>query len=61
MGTIDELRAKAAEIDDAVDATIQSTKQKTTWAIAGFVLLALLAFVLGRRGGKKVVVEVRRR
>jgi hypothetical protein len=61
MGTIDELRAKATEIDDAVDATIQSTKQKTTWVVAGFVLLALLAFVLGRRGGKKVVVEVRRR
>lgn len=61
MATIDELRAKATEIDDAVDATIQSTKQKTTWVIGGFLLLALLAFVLGRRGAKKVVVEVKRR
>lgn len=61
MGTIDELRAKATEIDDAVDATIENARQTTLLVVGGFLLLAVLAFVLGRRGSKKVVVEVRRR
>ena len=61
MATIDELRAKATEIDDTVDATIENAKQTTILVVGGVLLLAVLAFVLGRRGSKKVVVEVRRR
>ena len=61
MATIDEIRAKAAELDDAVEATAESAKRSVTLLIGGVVVLAILAFVLGRRGSKKVVVEVRRR
>lgn len=61
MATIDEIRAKAAEIDDTIDQTIENTRQGVVLLVVGVVVLALLAFVLGRRGGKKVVVEVRRR
>ncbi len=61
MATIDEIRAKATEIDDAVEATTESAKRSVTVLLVGVVVLAILAFVLGRRGSKKVVVEVRRR
>lgn len=61
MATIDEIRAKAAEIDDAVESTTESAKRSVTVLLVGVVVLAILAFVLGRRGSKKVVVEVRRR
>ena len=61
MATIDEIRAKAAEIDDTIDQTIENTRQGVVLLVVGVVVLALLAFVLGRRGGKKVVIEVRRR
>lgn len=61
MATIDQIRAKAAEIDDAVEQTAQTAKQGVTLLVVAVVLLAILGFVLGRRGSKKVVVEVRRR
>lgn len=61
MATIEEIRAKAAEIDDTVDQTIEDARQGVVLLVVGVVVLALVAFVLGRRGGKKVVVEVRRR
>ena len=61
MSTIDQIRAKATEIDDAVEASTKSAKQGVTVLLVGVVVLAILAFVLGRRGSKKVVVEVRRR
>lgn len=61
MATIDELRAKAAEIDDTVEATVDNARQSAIALLVGLVLVVLLAFVLGRRGRKKVVVQVRRR
>ena len=61
MATIDQIRAKAAEIDDAVDQTARSAKQGVTVLLVAVLVLAVLGFLLGRRGSKKVVVEVRRR
>lgn len=61
MATIDELRAKAAEIDDTVESSVENARQSAILLLVGLVLVVLLAFVVGRRGRKKVVVQVRRR
>ncbi len=62
MATIDELRAKAAEIDATLDDTRAQAKTGMM-IVAGLVLLAILvAFVTGRRRGvsRRAIVEVYR-
>ncbi len=62
MATIDELRAKAAEIDATLDDTRAQAKTGMM-IVAGLVLLAVLvAFVTGRRRGvsRRAIVEVYR-
>jgi len=59
--TIDRLRATARDIDDSLTSSVEVARRGIVWVIVGVALLALVAFLLGRRGGKKVVVEVRRR
>lgn len=62
MATIDELRAKAAEIDATLDETKAQAKNGIM-IVAGLVLLAIfVAFVIGRRRGvsRRAIVEVYR-
>ncbi len=62
MATIDELRAKAAEIDAALSDTKAQAKSGLV-AVAGVVLIAVaVAFLIGRRRGssRSAVVEVYR-
>ena len=62
MATIEEVRQKASQIDEALNSTKESAKQGA--ARAGIVLFVLLivVFLLGRRRGKSrnTVVEVYR-
>jgi len=58
-----DIRAKLAEIDGSVQTTAKAAAPVGIAAGAGAVLLLLvLAYLLGRRGGKKrrTVVEIRR-
>lgn len=59
--TLDRLRATAGDVDDSLASSVEVARRGIVWVIVGVALLALVAFLLGRRGGKKVVVEVRRR
>lgn len=61
MSTLDRLRATAADLDDSLTTSVETARRGVVWVVAGVSVLALTAFILGRRGGKKVVVEVRRR
>jgi hypothetical protein len=62
MATIEEVRQKASQIDEALNSTKESAKQGA--GRAGIVLFVLLivVFLLGRRRGKSrnTVVEVYR-
>ena len=58
-----DIEAKLREIKGDVDETAQSAKPiAEIAAIGGVILLVLLAYLLGRRKGKKrtTVVEIRR-
>lgn len=58
--TVDDIRAKAREVEAAVQQTQETAKQGATWAVGGLVLLVLVVFFLGRRRGRKggAIVEV---
>ncbi len=57
-----DVEEKARQIEDAVKATQETAKTSMTWIAVGVVLLALVAFLLGRRKGKAggALVEVYR-
>jgi MYXO-CTERM domain-containing protein len=58
--TVEDIRAKAREVEAAVKQTQETAKQGATWAVGGLVLLILVVFFLGRRRGRKggAIVEV---
>jgi MYXO-CTERM domain-containing protein len=58
--TVEDIRAKAREVEEAVKQTQETAKQGATWAVGGLVLLVLVVFFLGRRRGRKggAIVEV---
>lgn len=58
--TVDDIRAKAREVEDAVKQTQETAKDTATWAIGGLLLLLIVMFFLGRRRGRQggAVVEV---
>ncbi len=61
--TRDDIESKLAELQEALDEQAEGAKSKLMpAAIIGAVLLILLAYVLGRRRGKKqtTIVEIRR-
>jgi len=60
--TRDDLEEKLREISGGLDGAVQSAKPKlVTVAATGVAVMALLAYLLGRRKGRKpVVVELRR-
>lgn len=57
-----DIEAKAREIEDAVRSTQETAKKSITGVVIGVIVLALIAFVIGRRKGKAggAVVEVYR-
>ncbi len=60
MVEIDDVRAQAKKIEEAVKETQQTAKTSATWAVGGLVLLLIVVFLLGRKRGKEggAVVEV---
>lgn len=61
--TRDDLEAKLREISGDVEDTVESAKPKLlAGAVAGVVVIAVAAYLLGRRRGRKrsAVVEIRR-
>ena len=61
--TRDDIESKLVELQDSLDEQAEGAKSRLMpAAIAGAVLLILLAYVLGRRRGKKqtTIVEIRR-
>ena len=58
--TVDDIRAKAREVEDAVKQTQETAKDTATWAIGGLLVLLVLIFFLGRRKGRAggAIVEV---
>ena len=58
--TVDDIRAKAREVEDAVKQTQETAKDTATWAIGGLLVLLVLIFLLGRRRGRQggAIVEV---
>ncbi len=58
--TVEDIRAKAREVEEAVKQTQETAKQGATWAVGGLVLLVLVVFFFGRRRGRKggAIVEV---
>jgi hypothetical protein len=60
--TRDDLEEKLREISGGFDDAVQSAKPKlVTVAATGVAVIAALAYLLGRRKGRKpVVVELRR-
>jgi hypothetical protein len=57
-----EIEAKAKEIEDAVGETRESVQNTAMMGAVAVVVLLIIAFLLGRRRGKKgsAVVEVYR-
>lgn len=57
-----DIEAKAREIQDALDETKESAQNTAVMAGVAVAVIVLLAFVLGRRKGKrsKAVIEVYR-
>ncbi len=62
MATIEEVRQKASQIDEALNSTKESVKQGAVQAGIALSVLAIVVFLLGRRRGKSknTVVEVYR-
>lgn len=62
MATIEEVRQKASQIDEALDSTKETVKQGAAQAGVALFVLLVVVFLLGRRRGKSknVVVEVYR-
>lgn len=61
--TKDDLRAKFGELQGSTDETVESAQSAfAVMAVAAVGTLVIVAFVLGRRRGKKrqTVVEIRR-
>jgi hypothetical protein len=61
--TRDDLETKLREISGDVEESVESAKPKLlAGAVAGVVVIAILAYLLGRRGGRKrsAMVEIRR-
>ena len=61
--TRDDLEAKLREMSGSVDDTVEAAKPKIiAAAVGGVVLAVLVAYLLGRRRGRKrsAVVEIRR-
>ncbi len=58
-----DIRAKLGEISGEVDSTTEKAKPMATYAaVAGVVVIVALAFVMGRKRGKRKAtwVEIRR-
>lgn len=57
-----DIEAKAREIQDALDETRESAQNTAVLAAVAVAVIVLLAFVFGRRKGKrsKAVIEVYR-
>jgi hypothetical protein len=61
--TRDDLEAKLREISGEVDDSVEAAKpQVLSAAAAGIFLLVVIAYILGRRGGRRrsARVEIRR-
>jgi hypothetical protein len=61
--TRDDLEAKMREISGEVDDSVEAAKpQLLSAALAGVFLLVVIAYILGRRGGRSRTarVEIRR-
>ncbi|HXZ62932.1 MAG TPA: hypothetical protein VEG62_09330 [Acidimicrobiales bacterium] len=61
--TRDDLEAKLREMAGGVDDTVESARPTIiTGAIAGLLLTVLVAYLLGRRAGRKrsAVIEIRK-
>jgi membrane protein DedA with SNARE-associated domain len=61
--TPDDIRAKAQELAGGVEDQVQSARPVLTYvAVGGAVVVVLVAYWLGRRGGRRrsTVVEIRR-
>ncbi len=59
MVEISEIRAKAAELENAVRDTGEAAKNTAIWMAVGVAVLLVVSFVLGRRRGKGRGAEVR--
>ncbi|UCG39986.1 MAG: hypothetical protein JSV07_05780 [Acidimicrobiia bacterium] len=62
MATIDELRAKAAEIDATLNETTEQAKNGLVIVAVAVLLALVIAFLTGRRRGRseRAIVEVYR-
>ena len=62
MASIEDVRAKAGQIDAALESSKETAKKGATLAGIGLFATILAVFLLGRRRGKsgKTVVEVYR-
>ncbi len=61
--TRDDLEEKLREMSGGVEETVESAKPKLiSSAVAGIVLVALIAYLLGRRRGRarSAVIEIRK-
>jgi high-affinity Fe2+/Pb2+ permease len=61
--TRDDLEAKLREMAGGVEDTVESARpQIVTGAVAGLLLAVLVAYLLGRRAGRKrsAVIEIRK-
>jgi hypothetical protein len=60
--TRDDLEKKLREISDGFDGAVQSAKPKlVTVAATGVAVIGVLAYLVGRRKGRKpVIVELRK-
>jgi hypothetical protein len=62
MATIEEVRQKASQIDEALTSAKDTAKQGAARAVVALFVLVVVVFLLGRRRGKSknTVVEVYR-
>lgn len=61
--TREDIKAKLAEIQDETTATVEDAKSQIVAVAAGVgLVLLVVAFLLGRRGGlkKSTIIEVKR-
>lgn len=59
MVDIQDIRAKAAELERAVRDTGEAAKNTAMWLAIGMAALVVVSFILGRRRGKGRGAEVR--